>query len=377
MEPIRVLSIMEAAFVTGPAKNLIEFARMSRPRVDLRTATYQRGDVAEAESNPYVQAARKAGMEVSIIGEQGRFDSSAITNIAKILEHHRPHIVQTHNVKSHFLMRYSGLYRKYRWLAFHHGYTSTDLKMRMYNQLDRWSLPAAVHVMTVCGAFHDQLTAHGIPSPRITVQHNAIRPFTPAAPEVLAQLRSRYGIGAPVLVQVGRLSHEKGHLDLLEALARLKALPWHLLVLGEGPERGPIEAAISRLGLSERVTLTGLQADVQPFLSLADVFLMPSHSEGSPNAMLEAMSAGLPVVASAVGGIPELATNEQTALLGPARDAAHLAARIERCLKQPAAASEMGERARQSVAIHTYENYTSRLVAVYDRVLKASPGDRL
>lgn len=377
--PIRVLSIMEAAFVTGPAKNLIEFAQCSRPLVDLRTATYQRGPLAGADHNPYVQAARLAGMEVSIIAENGRFDRAVLANLAAILDHHRPDIVQTHNVKSHFLMRFSQLYRRYRWLAFHHGYTTTDLKMRLYNQLDRWSLPAAVHVMTVCGPFRDQLMGNGIPAGRITIQHNAVRPFVRSPEAHLQRMREQYNLpaGHPVLVQIGRLSHEKGHVDLLAALARLREQPWHLLIVGEGPERGPIEAAIIRHSLAGRVTLAGLQKDVQPFLSIADLFLMPSHSEGSPNAMLEAMSAGLPVVASAVGGIPELATHEETALLGPARSSTDLVTRVARCLRDPAAARAMGERSRLSVAVHTYENYRSGLISIYERVLKANPGDQL
>src|SRR5437867_10406659 len=130
MEGIRVVSIMEAQFVTGPAKNLLEFAQRARtappglPSVDLSIATYHRDPDTKPAANPFIAAAGRAGVPVDVICEKRRFDPSVFPQIAAALERRQPQIVQTHNVKSHFLMRYSGLWRKYRWIAFHHGYTS-------------------------------------------------------------------------------------------------------------------------------------------------------------------------------------------------------------------------------------------------------------
>ena len=140
---------MESDFVTGPAKNLLEFAKRARqapdglPGVDVSTATYLRGNESPAD-NGFVTAAERACIRMDLIREKARFDPAVIPQIRAILETHKPDIVQTHNVKSHFLMRYSGLWREYRWLAFHHGYVTTDAKMRLYNQLDRWSLQKGV-----------------------------------------------------------------------------------------------------------------------------------------------------------------------------------------------------------------------------------------
>src|SRR5579872_3460932 len=110
---IRVVSIMESDFVTGPAKNLLEFAKRARnapdglPCVELSTATYQRGN-GDPEENGFVAAARRAGVTMDIIPEKRPFDPSVISHIERILEMRSPDIVQTHNVKSHFLMRLSG-----------------------------------------------------------------------------------------------------------------------------------------------------------------------------------------------------------------------------------------------------------------------------
>jgi len=371
---------MESDFVTGPAKNLLEFAKRARqapdglPGVDLSTATYLRGNDDPAD-NGFITAARRACVRMDLIREKARFDLAVIPQIREILETHKPDIVQTHNVKSHFLMRYSGLWREYRWLAFHHGYVTTDAKMRMYNQLDRWSLQKASHLVTVCGPFREQLESRGIPSERITVRHNAVNPF--ARPSANAVEAARKSIACsrktPLLVMVSRLSHEKGHIDVLDALAILKrnGVVFHLVVVGEGFERGAIERAREDLGLMEDVTLTGHQDDVRPYLAMAALYLMPSHSEGSPNSLLEAMTAGVPCVASNVGGIPEIMTNESTGLLTPPRDPEALAAAIGRLLSNPALAASLAANALAETRRFSPDAYHAALVRIYQTVLDA------
>jgi glycosyltransferase involved in cell wall biosynthesis len=375
---IRVVSIMESDFVTGPAKNLLEFAKRARnppaglPGVDLSAATYQRGGGNPAD-NGFVAAAMRAAVTMDIIPEKRRFDPSVISHIARILEMRKPDIVQTHNVKSHFFMRYSGLWRKYRWIAFHHGYVTTDAKMRAYNQLDRWSLRKAAHLVTVCGPFQEQLVERGIAAGRITVRHNAINPFAaPTAGEVEAARRS-IGCAAetPVLLMVSRLSREKGHVDLLEALAILKrcGVKCHLAIVGEGYERGAIERARERLGLLDDVTLIGHKNDVRPYFAMATLYLMPSHSEGSPNSLLEAMTAGVPSVASNAGGIPEIMTDERTGLLTPARNPEALAKAISRLLGDRDLAARLAANALAETARFTPDAYHAALVGVYQQVM--------
>jgi glycosyltransferase involved in cell wall biosynthesis len=315
---------------------------------------------------------------MDIIYEKERFDPSVIAQIARILEERNPDIVQTHNVKTHFLMRYSGLWRKYRWIAFHHGYVTTDAKMRLYNQLDRWSLRKAAHMVTVCGPFRAQLVSRGIPAARIAVRHNAINPF--AAPEAGDIEAARSSIpcpaSTPLLLMVSRLSHEKGHVDLLEALAILKrrGTRCHTVIVGEGHERGAIERARERLGLTEEVTLAGHKDNVRPYFAIADLFLMPSHSEGSPNSLLEAMSAGVPCVASNAGGIPEIMTDGETGLLTPARDPEALATAIDRLIEDPALAAALAANALAQTARFTPDAYHEALVRIYQQVLRPLTG---
>ena len=184
--------------------------------------------------------------------------------------------------------------------------------------------------------------------------------------------------GTPILLMVSRLSHEKGHVDLLEALALVKqrGVPFHLVIVGEGRERVPIEAARARLGLSADVTLAGHKNNVRPYYAVANLYLMPSHSEGSPNALLEAMAAGIPAVASNAGGIPEIMTDGQTGLLVPPRQPEPLAQAIERVLTHPAEAAMRAARAKEETRRFTPEAYHQGLVEIYQDVLKQPPGAR-
>jgi glycosyltransferase involved in cell wall biosynthesis len=381
-QPIRIVSIVEAWFVTGQAKNLLDVAQRGRIEtedirpINLTLVTYERG-AGERQNNQFVKAARCAGVTLDIVTEQRRFDACAIPQIRKIIDARNPDIVETNNVKSHFLMRYSGLYRERRWIAYHHGYTTTDFKMRCYNQLDRWSLRKARRVVTVCAAFSRDLKANGISPERMIVRHNCVGRFQPSGPAAISALRATLPAtlreDTLILLVVGRLSREKGHAGFLEALDILRRKtkqPFHAVLVGDGPEQGRIEAMRMQLGLESYVTMAGLQHDVRPWYGIATIVVMPSHSEGSPHVLLEAMSAGVPVVASRVGGIPEIVTDEETALLVESRNAGALSAAMQRMLEDQSLRARMANCAMELAATAYSPNaYRRALAGIYEQVL--------
>jgi glycosyltransferase involved in cell wall biosynthesis len=381
---IRVVSIVEAWFVTGQAKNLLEFARRSRqpvdgiPPVNLSLITYERGTGA-SKSNNFVTAAREAGVQLDLVTEKGRFDGSAVGQIRAIVEKCQPDIIQTHNVKSHFLMRLSGLRKDHRWLGFHHGHTATDFKMRCYNQLDRWSLRAPDRVITVCGAFARDLERRGVAKDRITVRHNSVKGFQPADGAVAEALRRQFPPDVPLLICIGRLSLEKGQADLLNALdflrRQLKEERFHVVLVGEGPEQARLEALRAELGLEGHVTMAGLQHDVRPYYTVANIVVMPSHSEGSPNVLLEAMAAGVPVVATRVGGVPEIAADGETALLVESRNPEAMARALLTVLRDSELQAKLARNGLQ-LAREEYspEAYRRSLTNIYQMVLASARG---
>lgn len=336
MKRRRLLAILEAETITGPAKNLLQFAQVARDRMEVSVAVYERG----RESTVFRDRAKELSIPVHSIPEVGRFDRAVIQRLVALVKEIKPDLIQTHAVKSHFLARLGGLGEMAPWIAFHHGYTWQDWRVRGYNQLDRWSLRAPRQVVTMSRPFAKELARMGVPSRRIAIVHNAIDPDWGRAgrsPEAAGALRARWGVGAgkPVILIVGRLSREKDHQTLLEALADLRKSgdgDAHLLVVGDGPERTAIKAAIHRLGLAGAVTLTGQVASAEPYYGIADICVLSSLSEGSPNALLEAMAARLPVVATAVGGIPEMVVNGESALLIPPRSTEAMRVAIGRLL---------------------------------------------
>ncbi|MGH9645285.1 MAG: glycosyltransferase, partial [Bryobacteraceae bacterium] len=264
MTRLSLVAVIEASTVTGPAKNLIEFCSLARchdlpglPRVDASIVTYVRGD---RSTNSFLTAVNNAGIPVAVIEERGAFDTRVLGALRRIVEQRAPHILQTHNIKSHFLAKLSGIRKRGHWIAFHHGYTSTDFKMLAYNQLDRWSLPSAERVITVCQPFAHELQRIGVPPEKLSVLHNSVRPMTPADPQAVQALRESLGIPehTRVILSAGRLSREKGHLDLIEAaalLAQNSSLDWKLVIAGAGPDQDRLAQSIARHKLAERVLL--------------------------------------------------------------------------------------------------------------------------
>jgi glycosyltransferase involved in cell wall biosynthesis len=146
------------------------------------------------------------------------------------------------------------------------------------------------------------------------------------------------------VLSLGQLDARKGHRVLIAAWpAVARAHPEARLVLvGDGPCRPELEAQARGLGITASVTFAGFRAPSRPFVSASRLLVQPSLTEGMPNADLEAMAAGRPVVASRVGGLPELVVHEETGLLVAPGDSDALAAAIDRMLSDPAAAVRLG-----------------------------------
>jgi glycosyltransferase involved in cell wall biosynthesis len=156
---------------------------------------------------------------------------------------------------------------------------------------------------------------------------------------------------APVIGLVGRLDHwGKGHKELIAAMVRLKERrSCKALIVGGGRREEEIKQAAAEAGLADDVHFVGMRPDVPDLLQAMDIFVLPSYSEGVSLALLEAMAAGLPVIATAVGGTPETVSEGVTGLLIPPRDVEALAGALERLLADSALAKKLGENARKMV----------------------------
>jgi len=377
---IRLLAIIEANTITGPAKNLLQFADLARcrvegPAVEVHAAVFQRPGAPTI----FLESAERHSLPVHVLPENRRFDSTVLTSLNGLVRDLNPDLVQSHAVKSHFLVRQAGIHRFKPWIAFHHGYTAPTLTARLYNLLDYWSLRAARHVITMSVPFQQEMIRKGVSANRITVVHNAIDPDWGASwhePNRAAELRASMGIqpGAKVILLVGRFSREKDHHTILEAVARLRRDPQipnpHLVLVGDGPERARIEQTIRSLQLDDAVTLTGQVPSAEPYYGIADAAVLSSRSEGSPNALLEAMAFGIPVVATNVGGIPEIVRHDESALLVSPGDGAGMAQALGQIFTDATLAEKLVAEARRVIlARHTPQARTQRLIGIYRTIL--------
>ena len=352
MTPIKLLAIVEARTITGPARNLIEFVPLARSAgIETVVATFLRKESA----NFFTERLESLSIPLFPISEESPFDLSTIQKLKRLVAKVQPDLIQTHAVKSHFLVRLSGIPNSIPWIAFHHGYTSTTWRTDLYNELDRWSLRAATQMVTVSHASLGQLRTKGVPSERVKVIHNAVPTgygIEMGDSSQIDALRSTLGIpvGQKVILSVGRLSKEKDQVSLVEAISELRgSFSPYLVILGEGPEHKTILEKTRLLGLTDKVILTGQQDDIGPFYSLADVVVISSRSEGSPNVLLEALAAGVPLVATSVGGIPEMVRDGEHALLVPHGDPKQMANSIARIFAETDVARSLVENGRKLV----------------------------
>jgi glycosyltransferase involved in cell wall biosynthesis len=206
----------------------------------------------------------------------------------------------------------------------------------------------------------------GIDPDKIDVLPNGIPAPPPEGPDV----RPEFGVpdGVPLIGAVGRLFPEKGYDDLLRAVAviRQRGLDLRCLILGDGPQEHELREVIAGLGIGEEVLMPGRRSDVPDVIRALDVAILCSRREGSPLAMLEYMAGGVPIVATAVGGVPELITDAVHGLLVKPADPAELADAVQRLLADREFAGRLGAAAQERQrAIYDIDVVVERLAQLF------------
>jgi glycosyltransferase involved in cell wall biosynthesis len=231
-------------------------------------------------------------------------------------------------------------------------------------------------------AILEDLAEEGAPADRLVLLYNGIEVAAPPADRGLAETGAQTGAktraalgldaGAVVLCAVANLIAYKGHADLVEACARLPAEPpWHLLLAGADPDglAASLRQRAEALGIAGRVHVLGSRDDVPALLAASDIGVLASHEEGFPNAVLEYMAAGLPVVATAVGGTAEAVVDGETGHLVAPRDPAALAAALGSLAADPERRRRWGEAGRRRVAaLFSLDASAGAYMALYERI---------
>jgi glycosyltransferase involved in cell wall biosynthesis len=206
---------------------------------------------------------------------------------------------------------------------------------------------------------------------RIRVIPNPVPPCPPSAAFSRDEARASLGASGDtvIVLSTARLMAAKGLDDLIVAASDLPDQRLLVLLAGDGPERRRLEAMIGVLGIGGRVKLLGERADIGDLIALSDVFCLPSHHEGAPMGLIEAMAGGLPSVATTVGGIPEIVTEGSSGLLVAPGAPMALAEALRRLMNDPGLRAHLGSGARQATAPHDAGAVARAHEAIYRRVL--------
>lgn len=295
-------------------------------------------------------------------------DLRAMLELRTVLADLRPDLVTTHSSKAGILGRLAARCVGVPALFTVHGWAFTPgippVQAALYRRVERLVGPLASRIITV-SEFDRQLAlqARIAPEDRVVTVHNGM-------PDVSPALRANPAREPVRLVMVARFGPQKDHRTLLGALAGLRDQAWELDLIGEGPLMAETESLATSLGLAGRVHFLGQRMDVDRILAAAQASLLITNWEGFPLSILEAMRAGLPVVASAVGGVGESVRDGETGYLVPRGDVASLRDRIGRLLKDPALRRRLGINGRARYERRfTLDHSVSRTFAVYLDVL--------
>jgi len=292
------------------------------------------------------------GFTVHVLGRRPGLDWACIRRLAELLRRERVDLIHAHQYTPFFYgVTARLLCHRPPVLFTEHGRHYPDYPRRKRILANRLLLGRRDRVVGVGGAVRQALILNeGIPPERVGVIYNGINlaPFSHGRPD-RAAVRHDMGVEPEdlVILQVARLDYLKDHTTALRTVERLAGrCPVRLVLVGEGPELPAIREYIRQHRLEKAVILLGLRRDVARLLQAADLFLLTSISEGIPLTVIEAMAAGLPAVATAVGGVPEVIEDGRTGLLADAGDDAHLAELVLRLADDPGLRSQMGEAGR-------------------------------
>lgn len=293
--------------------------------------------------------ARRQGVEVANIICNGKWDSKTVGRIRLLARELGADILHSQGYKSDVYAYASARQLDCALVATSHNWPSRRLRMRAYAALDRFLLRSFDRVVVVAEHVRLQLLHAGVAEAKICSIANGID--TERFRSAKTVLREELGLAGPLIGYVGRLSSEKGGATLLHAAERvLQAAPGATFVfVGDGPCRSSWEQLATELGIREQVAFVGARSDIPEVYASCDLIVLPSYVEAMPMCVLEAMAAGKPVVATAVGAVPEVLSPDKTGLLAVPGNADQMVHCILRVLGDYELARTLGSAAREVV----------------------------
>ena len=348
---IRVIHIIGRLNYGGAEKLLLDLCRkIDKEKFEVSVVVLQ-------DNNPLAEAFENAGIKLEYFHKKGKLDFGVINRVARYLKEENPDVVHTHLFGADYwgslAARKAGVEKI---ISTKHDILNEGFARRFLGRRARRKFDKVVAISNATKEF--LIEEEKIPVEKVQVIYNGIDVH-----KFYIENPSLFETDALTIGSIGRLSKEKGHKHLIRACRFLRKRTWRLTLVGEGPLRKELEAQARFLGVEDRVKFTGLVEDVREALQEFDVFVLPSVSEGLSLSVLEAALAGKFVVATNVGGVPEIITHKETGLLFKPK-------RIEELLKHLEWVIEhKGEARRMALALqkNVLENFDiNKVVKEYE-----------
>lgn len=375
-DSIRILHLTASEFIGGPEKQILHHAAdLNSPECEMLVGSFRNGNKTPA----IVARAREAGLRTLEL-PPGRFDLRTAFVLAKFLRDENISLICTHTYKANVTGFLAAPLAGCPQIGFVRGWLAETWKVRQYERVDRFVLSKMDWVACVSKPQAEYLKSRRGKkrSPFVIPNSALLLAYPDRSTASKEDLRRTLGlpVDAFLLGAVGRLSTEKGHRFLLESMkAVIAQCPQaHLVLLGEGRERRNLENLADSLGIRAHVTFADFQRNVAPWIRACDLIVNPSLTEGIPNVVLESMVLGTPVVATAVGGVPDLIQDGRSGRLVNGGDSNALTAAILELLNDRGKAADISAHASERVAQHySPDRQRQLLVEMYQEVLRRKP----
>ncbi len=353
---MHIIHLTSSRFLGGPERQMLGMAEAIRQRAATAFISFPE----EGRCEEFLAVVRERGFVGLALGNDFPHVRAAVRELATVLRELRGDVLLCHGYKANLLGRVAARRVGIPAVAVSRGWTGETARVRLYEWLDRRHLRWMDHVVCVSHGQAEKVRHWcGVPEHRISVIHNS----APARAPIVDAAASRYRLCnffpdpdaiSGLVLAAGRLSPEKGFAVLIDAAATIvrQRRDIGFVLCGDGCCREELKNRAARVGLTGRFVFAGHRRDVAELMAGADLVVIPSYTEGLPNVALEAAVAGIPVVATAVGGVPEAVLDGQTGHLVPPGDASALAQRICDLLDHPERRRQFGAAARQRMERH-------------------------
>lgn len=352
-EKIKIFYLITGLTIGGAEKHLLHTVRtLDKSRFEAVVGVLYDSQTISCEAgDDLVPQFEASGVRVEKLSMKHKLDLGAFQRLYRLIGEEKPDVIHTHLMWSDWLGRLIGRAHRVPVIVGTLHAVEPWREWRVFQDVDRWTSKFCDALIAVSRQVKNGIVAtEKIEASRICVIPNAVEDMSPVS-DSPARKRDELPLmnGECVIGAVGRLDERcKGHGTLLESLALLKSRgrSFHCVLIGNGPSRETLEKRAEELSLTENLTFAGMQQDVNAWLRDFDIFVQPSHKEGSPLSVIEAMAAGRPIVASDVGAIPEKIHHRQTGLLVKPKDPEALAHALDLLISDRALAESVGAAAR-------------------------------